>query len=323
MSFRLSILNLRRASLTGLVCLAFAGALRAEDTGSQPIEIVPFHGTSMDTNFDQESASAPRTFELLSPQAPHPFQTTRPSASALPPPRPQPAPSQRDRELLDRRRNWVFMTPEEFASPAGKKDSDPKDENTGENSLTVMERYYQRLNDADRSAATNRMNRPELSRLDTQTNLFTERLRNQDAAPFGPSPFNTTPDPGVFGAVRPNGFSSGPNSGGLRSDSVGMPSPEEIRQQAEQKAHLDSFKELWNINQPPAPVQAQAPVSVPVPTPVDAAPVFGASPGVHSLFNATRSGGLSEPQQSGQPTMTSSRNSAPPRGTFTPPQRPF
>jgi hypothetical protein len=320
MSFRLFISNIRRASLAGLVCLAFAGALRAEDAGSRRIEIVPFHDTRLDTNFDQAPEAATSTPELLSPHAPRTLQDA-PRSAVLPMPRSQPPPTQREKELLDRRRNWVFMTPEEFASSPGKKDSDPDNqEKSQEGSLTLMERYYQRLNDGDHTAATNRMARADTDPSHSRTNSFTGQVRDDEAGTFGPSPFNTTPDSGIFQSARPNDFSSDFNS----ANDAAMPSPEEVRQQAEQKTRIDTFKELWNIDQSAAaPATAvSAPVSGPLPMPVDSAPVFGASQSGRSLLNANSPGGFSSQQQPSQPSMTS-RSSAPPRATFTFPQRPF
>jgi hypothetical protein len=320
-SFRLSSVNFCRASIAGLVFLVLAEAVRGGE-GARNIEVVPLHGTSMDTNFDQLSRADRQTFENWAPRASRAFTPVAPKPVILPPPRPQTAePTQREQELLDRRRNWVFMTPEDYASPNGDKDSDvnglEKDGDNKKPPMTAMQRYYQGLSEADHAASTNQFGKLDAEHSFGRTNHLAEGLPNADRGSFPNSPFNMTPEVGVFDPVRQHDFADvfgSDNSPALRT-------PESIRAEAEQKAHMDTFKELWNIDQP-----AAAAVVLPVPTPVKTAPLFSSSAASMqpaSSLDGLSGGGFINKSQPAQPTVTSSRVAAPPRSDFAPPQRPF
>jgi hypothetical protein len=305
----------------GFACLAFAGASHAGE-GARNIEVVPLHGTPMDTNFDQLTPSDSQSFKPWSPHAPHPLQPAQQPGQALvpPPPRQQnTASAERERELLDRRRNWVFMTPEDYASD-GKKDG--IEESGGDKkSGTVLERYFQRLNDSDHAAVTNRSNINKLTGDQFgggQTNLLGSEMRPVEGA-FGDSPFNGSIGAGVFQPMRrgdiSNPFSSD-NSGALRS-------PEEVRVEAEQKAHMEAFRQILNIDQP-APAQVSSPAhSAPA---VDSGPLFGlSSPGIQPNNPISAQDGRSSATQpqTPVPTVTTTRNIKPPHADFFPQQRPF
>jgi hypothetical protein len=314
-SFRLSSVNICRAGIVGFACLAFAGASRAGE-GARNIEVVPLHGTPMDTNFDQSSSADSQTFKAWSPQAPHSTQApTGPGEAMIPLPRPQITISpERQRELFDRRRNWVFMTAEEYASPGGKKDG--LEENGLDKKSTAMERYYQGLYDSDHSAMTNQFNKLNSDRFGGATNSLGGEQRNPDGGVFADSPFNTTADPGIFQTVR-RGDSSNP----FDSDtSSALPTPEAVRLQAEQKAHMDAFRQLMNIDQP-----SVAPVSSPASASVDSGPLFGlSSPGIQSGNSVgSLDIGSSSTHSQTAPAVSSPRNTRPPHATFAPPQRPF
>jgi hypothetical protein len=72
--------------------------------------------------------------------------------------RPAPVPSKRAKEMMERRKDWAFMTPEEIIT--GKSADDPlnpkgsgKDDDESK-SLSPMDRYFQRLYGQDRKAKT-------------------------------------------------------------------------------------------------------------------------------------------------------------------------
>ena len=274
----------------------------------------------MDTNFDQPSPEDTQTFKAWSPHAPRPpVQFQPPGVVMAPLPRPQPtADAQREKELQDRRRNWVFMTAEDFASPDGKKDglgNDDKDKK----SMTAMERYYQRLYDSDHAAATNQFDRPEMDRLNARTNLVGGEVRNPDRGVFTEVPFSPTSEFDVFQPMRRSGGFADVFSSDTRDT---MPTPETVRVEAEQKAHMESFKQLWNIDQPPA----AAPVSSSASTPVDSGPLFGlSSPGVQSVnpLGSLDGGHSAQQSQTPAPAVPSPRISRPPHADFAAPQRPF
>ena len=316
MSFRLSSLNIRRAGTVGIVCLAFAGIARAAE-GMRNIEVVPLHGTVMDTNFDQSSPSDPQRFEAWSPRAPRTVQPQTPGRTMIPLPPPQNGISpERERELLDRRRNWVFMTPEDYASPDGKKDAlDGND--LGGKSATLMERYYQRLTDSEHAAVTNQFNKLDADQFGGRTNLVGGDLPAPGRGSFGDSPFNPVTDAGVFESIRRNDLS---NPFGSDTHSA-LPSPEEVRVQAEQKARMENYRQIWNIDQP-----AVAPAAAPVSVPIDSGPLFGLSDSsMRPVNSGNSSGGNSSSSHSQTPTpiVASPRDTKPPNADFTPLQRPF
>ena len=317
MSFRLSNLNFCRAGIAGFVCLAVAGACRGGE-GTRDIEVVPLHGTSMDTNFDRTTPADLQAIKAWAPHAPRTIQAPTPDRSMMPLPRPQtPVITERERELLDRRKNWVFMTPEDYASPDGKNSGIEKD-GTGKKTGTAMERYFQHLNDSDQVAMTNQFNKPDSDRLTGQTNLL-GGIQRPDGGTFGNSPFDTIPDSGVFDSVRRDGFASVFNSSDRAST---MPTPEDVRRQAEQKAHMESFKQIWNIDQPAAAPVAPASVS----TPVDSGPLFGLSPSGGQSASPSGSFAVNPSSQPATPApspVTTQRAIRPPRPDFNVPTRPF
>lgn len=317
MRFRLSSLNICRAGLAGFVCLALVGACRGGE-GARNIEVVPLRGTPMDTNFDQTTSTDTDAIKAWAPHAPHPFQApTSGRSTMLPRPQQNSVSTEREKELLDRRKNWVFMAPEDYVSEDGKKDGMEKN-GFEKKSSTAMERYYQRLNESEQAAATNQFNKLNSDRLNGQTNLLGASLRPADGGTFD-SPFNMTPDPGVFDSVRRESITS---VFGSSDKAVAMPTPDEVRMQAEQKAHMENFRQIWNIDQPAAaPMMPVSPSA-----PVDSGPLFGlSSPGVQSASPFSPSAGNASSQTFApvQSPVTTQRAMRPPRADFAAPQRPF
>jgi len=319
-SFRLSSLNICRAGFIGIACLALAGAAYAGE-GARNIEVVPLHGTPMDTNFDQSTSADSHSFMPWAPHAPHPVNPGQRPGEAIipPPPRQQNAATiERERELLDRRRNWVFMTPEDYASD-GKKDG-LEETGADKSSTTLLGRYFQRLNDSAQIAATNQFNNNKLAgdRFGGQTNLLGSDTRPVGGA-FGTSPFNESPSAGIFQEMRRVDISNPFGS----DNSSAMRTPEEVRLEAQQKAHMEAFRQIMDIDQP-APVQVSTPAhSAPV---IDSGALFGlSSPGMRPLNSVGTSDNASSAMQSQTPvpTVTTTRNIKPPRGEFIPQQRPF
>jgi hypothetical protein len=319
-NFRLLYLNFRRAALAGLAGLAFAGAARAE--GARDIEIVPFHNTSLDTNFDQPGQDDAPGSKVWSPTAP---RSLRPSPQQRPTPLPQSQPtvSQEEQQLLDRRRNWVFMTPEDYAAtdPRTGKSLFGADKDKNEN-MTAMERYYHRLEQSARPA-TNDFSGSNPDRSTAATNYFDNAVRNTDSGLFGETPFNSRPETGIFQAITAG------NSANVFGGNGSIPAqtPEESRLQTEQKAHMESFKQLWNIDQADS---AATPVAAQPSGLIDSAPLFGAStPGLPTPFKpnlptaADYSPGASKSIIPAPQPVVTPRYTAPQHSDFTPVQRPF
>lgn len=310
-----------RAAAAGLACFALALVSRAGE-GVRNIEIVPFKSTTMDTNFEQSGQDDLRTLKAWEPTAPHPYQAPAPRSGMLPPPRPQEQRtlSPEQQQLLDRRRNWVFMTPDDYASQDAKDGKDPsKAGSADDKNLTAMERFYMRLNDSEKAAATNRLGKLKDDRGGDAGNALDDAQQNNDTSPFAASPFSSNPDSEVFQSIPKNIFGSafGPDN------TVKVPTPEEVRSQAEQKARLDTYRQLW-VNQTPA---ATPVVSAPATGPIDSAPLFGVStPAASATFNAVSPEApkfSSSRQQITQPAVVVPRVSTPPHSDFIAPQRPF
>jgi hypothetical protein len=313
-SFRPFNANIWRAAIAGWVCLAFAGAARAGE-GARNIEVVPFHDTSMGTNLEQPAQDDSQSFKSWQPTAPDSVMPVGRAPRRTDLPRPQQSLSRKEQQLLDRRRNWVFATPED--DTAGKSEKSLLGLDDDDNNMTAMERYYYRLEQSSRpTAATNGASG---IRFGAQTNSYVGALRNTDPGSFGETPFkDPSPDTGVF---------QSPGAGDISANAFGNNSkpaltPEEVRLQADQKSRMDSFKQLWNIDQAPAATPMIAPAS----GPIDSAPLFGAStPGLQAPRISIPGGPISASSAPPPPaeTFAAPRVTAAPHSDFVAPQRPF
>ena len=275
MSFRPVSWDIWRGGLVLIVLLACSRSLRAEDTTSRSIEIVPIHGATINTNADPFRPADSQDLSSF-PNAPHSLQDNQPlTAMPLPPPpRPQVAtPSQREREMLDRRKNWVFMTPEDLSGQDEEKDitiTREEQDVSGAKPGTAMQRYYQHLYDTDRAMATNQFSNVDSGNRNSTTNSLGTVSQNDGGTSFVTSPFNAVSENDAFRSARPTVFS---DVFGSDTDSSTL-SPEAVRLKAEQKSHMDDFKELWNIDQ-----ASTAPVSPSTPAMIGSSSAFGASQG--------------------------------------------
>jgi hypothetical protein len=182
-----------------------------------------------------------------------------------------------------------------------------------------MQRYYQHLYDSDQAMATNQFGRLDPNDRNASTNTIGSAFQNPTGnSGFASTPFNAFQENESFRSARPSVFS---DIFGSDADNNNTPNPESARLKAEQKAHMDDFKELWNIDQP-----AAAPVSASTPTPVSSGPIFGTQSGQSFTPAGLTDNGFrrAQPTTTFQPVITpSSRIAPPPRADFAPPQRPF
>jgi hypothetical protein len=275
----------------------------------------------MGTNIEQSPPFETKDFENMGPHAPRSFHFFAPSPAVNPPP-PQRVipPTEREKELLDLRRNWVFMTPDDMV---GQAESDlsggvlgKEKDGSEKKATTAMERFYQHLYDSDRAAATN-----QIGKMDSDSWTGTTNSVAGNSPRPSDGMFSTPSDPGVFQPSRANTFS---DVFGYSRNTT-QPNAETIRLQEAQKEHMESFKQLWDIDQPATPPPT---VTAAVPAPHSPSPVFGAPAGSQPSINTFNSslGGLSGQAPATAPvlpTITSSRNIVPPHSDFTPPQRQF
>jgi hypothetical protein len=170
--------------------------------------------------------------------------------------------------MLDRRRNWVFMTMEDLlpekdpAKALGLKQYEK--DGREEQPTTAIERFYHRLYDADYAKATNQIDEADSNPWSKSINALSgEGGKGNNLRPFDGA-FGKPAEPGVSQAGRSSGFSDI-----FRSDSD-MPSSEMVRAQKEQREHIESFKQMWDLGQPPPASDSSAfalgdsPSSVPV-----------------------------------------------------------
>lgn len=326
MSFRPFNWEICRASVAGAFFLACIAISRGGDFQTQSTEISLSADSNQDTNTTQLQLGDSPSSQFFLPHAPNTFRMPNRPAN-LPPPRPQVTiSSDKEKELLDRRKNWVFMTPEEMmgTDPESQKDSDSPDgkyDKNGQEKVTVMERYYQRLYDSDHEQkTTNQLNKFDADSWTKTSSAFDPADNRQ-----GIGPFNSTPDLGVFQQTH-TGNSQGIFGGGRNVPAL---TPEEVRLKAEQDAHMESFKQLWNIDQPQTPTTVVSTPTTPTTTvqPLNAS-VFGAQDN-QSTFNAMNqslNGGYADPTAPPPPPSTVSEvrsHSSPPRATFKPVSSPF
>lgn len=253
MGFKPFSLTVQRARLAVFACVAGVSFWQARTACSRPIEVVPTQGSTISTNVNQSE----RPRKDFTSMMPGPRRSWIPgdsqdaiAPSMMPPPSNQRL-SAREKELLDRRRNWVFMTPDELMSGKepgemlGIKEYD-KYGNEKE-PMTAMERYYEHLLAPDRSSATNQFGKTDSDSWDKETNALTGAQQTDDKAHPFDSPFNNSPAQEVFRPMRPTSFSDvfGTSSGDNNPDD-----PETIRVRREQESHMDSFKQLWDMGQP-------------------------------------------------------------------------
>ena len=327
MRFRpLNALTLKIAPLTLPGVAFFAGfcIFAAGHLSAEPIQVVPTKGSTISTNIDQGQAAPKKDFESMAPGAPHALITDDSMQGLTPGMMPPPATrslTRREQELLDRRKNWVFMTPEELTSDQSTEEMlglKQYDKNGVEKQpTTAMERFYERLMTNNRNPATNQWDHDSDSRNKT-TNALAIGLGEQNgdtAHPFD-TPFNSTPTPGVFQPMRPNSFS---DVFGTAPDTT--PTPEMVQAEKEEKAHIDSFRQMWDIGQASAP--AAVSVSSYGSSSASSSSAFPSLQPVLGTATPSMNGSSAQPNATSSQPKPTPLHTTPPRPNFTIPQRQF
>lgn len=315
MRFRPFRLTFQRARLALVAGMAGACILHARTACSEPIEVVPTQGATISTDVNQsESSKKDFTKMVPGPDRSWNFDDSQQgiAPSMIPPPT-NPALSPREKELLDRRRNWVFMTPEELISGERPEemlgikeyDKDGKEKEP----MTAMERYYEHLLEPNRTLTTNQFDKTDSNPWNKETNALTGVQPTQDNAHPFESPFDSSQTPEVFRPMRPASFS---DVFGTRGDNT-EDDPEALRARHEQEQHMESFKQLWDMDRPSGAASAST-------------PAFGNSASSPSAFpSAQPMLGTATPTASGSGTRSgnATQASAPPPFHATPPQPVF
>lgn len=318
MMFRPSISDVRRAGMAGLVCLAAVCICRAGDEEGRLIEVVPAHSALINTNVNGSSGESRGDLDKLLRGTTRSFDpldnAEEGRAAPYKPPQARPL-TPREQEWLERRKDWVFMTPEELISEKGAdellgiKDYD-KNGDEKKPAGTALERYYQHLLDSDHptTTTTNKLRdwASDSDSPDKDTNSIV-RL-DQHESDYSQLPFegtfNSRSDPGIFQPHRAESFADTFN-GNTESSAQREEREEALRVEKEQKAQIEAFKQIWNLDQPaPVPVASS-------PTPISTAPAADPFNAVQPVLGAaTPSLSASSPQQSSsssQQTLPSER----------------
>lgn len=326
MIFRPSIVERYRAGLAGLLCLTSVCISNAGDSQGQPSDAAPAHVT-INKNVNAPVSEPGKSLDDAVPNWSQPNDTLNSSQDALPPYRPPVARplTQREQEWLDRRKNWVFMTPEELMSETDADKmlgiKDYKESGEPKKPTSALERYYQHLLDADHTSTTNKTknSRDWVSESwDNETNSTAgagEKANDYYAPHFFDNPFNQRSDQGSQ-RPRPDAFSDVfdlNTDTTTRSDNVD-------REKKELEAHMEAFKQLWDIDQP-------APLALPSHSASSSAGSGGALATAQPTLGTASlptSGASAQPPQN---TLTTERNSGTSmlmmHPSFTAPQRRF
>lgn len=317
-------LSVHRAWPGGSAWLACFCIFLAGNVLGDPIEIVPARGSTISTNINQREPATRKDFDAIVPRPADPFNPDESWQGITPNMMPPPVNrtlSPHEKELLDRRRNWVFMTPEELLSGENSEEmlgiKQYDKDGSEKHPTTVMERYYERLIEPNRNMVTNQFDKDSDS-WSTATNTIVDGEQNRNSEHPFESPFNSGPEREVFQPLRPNSLS---DVFGTSPDSTASDA-ETIKAEKEQKAHMESFKQLWEIDQPSAP--AAASISGSSSSGSEASsfpsmqPVLGTVSSSVSSSSAQASG--TSTQQAPAPLHAPP---PPPRPNFTLPQRPF
>src|SRR6185312_2598539 len=161
-----------------------------------------FHNTTMDTNYDQPQHDDADSLEKWKQVAPTSLTAAPRPTRMTPQPQSRQALTKEQQQLLERRRNWVFMTAEDYATTDPKTGKsllggdDDKDDN-----MTAMERYFHRQEQSANSSFTNNFNRLNADRVGAQTNYFDNATRSTDSGMFGQTPFKSNPNADVFQSI--------------------------------------------------------------------------------------------------------------------------
>jgi len=255
-------------------CCAWAICLACAAIGLQGAEQRPGRGRSVrsievteprneipSTNVNQ--LREPNGLKSLEDDLSRPLQSFRPGDSlegiGVRPMTPPTIRSTRSKDSQDRRRNWMFATPEELILGTA-----PEDERDGKyKDLSPMERYIERLS-AGRKGNTNQ---PGTGGLNWRkpSESWEGPLSGPEKSIEIPDEFSSTerslrklfdsgPTPGVFApGVAPSGFVDL-----FKFNSDRMPTPETLRIEREHKTRIENFKKIWDLPSARTPVFAPA-----------------------------------------------------------------
>jgi hypothetical protein len=196
-----------------------------------------------------------------------PFETIAPKGSldgAYVPSMPEPQPtaptvqSKRAKELLERRRDWVFETPEEILAAPSTDDimngRNKEKQNDDKPSLSPIERFYERLYNKEKKGATHKgNNRDELSD-SSKPGISSDDPEGDDDAdlPLGVRETQREMRKLLIPKERKDDSSIEPSNG--FSDVFGLSKKAQSREELEmQKERMDRYKVLIGLPVTPSP----------------------------------------------------------------------
>jgi hypothetical protein len=190
-----------------------------------------------------------------------PFENISPNGSldgAFVPTMPQPQPnapavqSKRAKELLERRRDWVFETPEEIlAAPSSddvlkRRDNDKQGEDKSK--LSPMERYYQRLYTRDKNESTRKAGKRDQAESQKPGFLSREPETADDDADLPAGVREAQRETRRLLAPKERKEDSSTESRNAFSDLFGLGKRAQTREEMEtQKERMDRYKALVGL----------------------------------------------------------------------------
>jgi hypothetical protein len=320
------VFGIGRSGLVGLICLAGACVSYGADAPKQPIEIVLVPKPAVNTNINEEEPAKTRNSDKVPPGAVHSPNLEDSLHGAHPlvafPTEAQPL-TQSEQEWIGGGRNRVFMTPEELTSDTevekllGTKGSDKDGVSKG--ATTALERDYMQLWDADHQGVKNQLNNEVDSEPSYGAKNWFKTAKAGDHADHSfegtthrsENPFSTRTDEGISKPERPESSSDAFNL----NAGAGAQSDEEVREEKEQEAHIEAFKQIWNIDQPATLSEPASGESGSV-----AASVSGAQPIVGAASPAVSQSSPQESSSASQSAQNSQRTSPMRQPNFTAPR---
>jgi hypothetical protein len=235
--------------------------VRADEKKSEPVESLGSRSGNVTTNSPSFKPKQ-NGLKQLEQDLFKPFETLSPRGSldgafvpSMPPPQPA-APSvqsKRAKELLERRRDWVFETPEEILATSSNDDNinrrDQEKEADDKSKLSPVERFYDRLYNREKKGPTQKGNKRDQLLDSRKSGVLTDDSEADDDSdlPLGIRETQREMKKLLSPRDRKDDSSTEPSRTGF-SDIFGLGKNTRSREEIEiQKERMDQYKELVGL----------------------------------------------------------------------------
>jgi hypothetical protein len=264
-------------------------------------------------------------------------------------PRSAPAPSKQTKEILERRKNWAFMTPEELVlgrSTLEAFDLEGTDKSDESKLLTPMERYYQRLLNKDSVNSANQKDstsgKASLPGKSSLSPLGGPEEQNQDDALSG-LPASVRDSQRALRANKEKEKKeavSEHHSFGFFTDVFALERKPSLEEQKQERERLDAYRKSLGLDTIPRPAspfgenldQAKDPYRITVSPAMMSLPTTPAQAASPAAAGSAKGNLFAEPapKLAGSPSLSPAppkidppRTVSPPNPTFAAPRRVF